>query len=117
MNIEIFREYCLSKPGTEDCFPFDENVLVFKVIGKMFAACNVTDEEFRVNLKCDPERSIELRDEFEEIIPGYHMNKKHWNTVYMEGMLSQNLIKELIDHSYDLVTKSLPKAKRALLNE
>lgn len=117
MNIEEFREYCLIKAGTEDCFPFDENTLVFKVIGKMFALTNVSWENFSINLKCDPERAIQLREEYEEIIPGYHMSKKHWNTIDMQGMLSDKLVCELIDHSYDLVVKSLTKANRALLEE
>ncbi|MDA9774117.1 MmcQ/YjbR family DNA-binding protein [Saprospiraceae bacterium] len=107
----------MSKPGTEECFPFDEHTLVFKVIGKMFALTNLRWESFSVNLKCDPERAEELRSEYDEITPGYHMSKKHWNTIEMEGQISNSLAIELIDHSYDLVVKSLTKAKKALLNE
>ena len=115
MNIEEFQTYCLSKPGVTEGFPFDEVTLVFKVMGKIFAITGLDSEEFRVNLKCDPERAIDLREEFPEIIPGYHMNKKHWNTVSFEGGLRNAFLKELIDHSYDLVAKKLKKADRELL--
>jgi predicted DNA-binding protein (MmcQ/YjbR family) len=93
-------------------FPFDETTLVFKVMGKMFALTGLDEPEFKVNLKCDPERSIELREEYENIIAGFHMNKKHWNTVKPDGSISNELFKELIDHSYDLVVKGLPKKMR-----
>jgi predicted DNA-binding protein (MmcQ/YjbR family) len=93
-------------------FPFDETTLVFKVMGKMFALTGLDEPEFKVNLKCDPERSIELREHYEGIIAGFHMNKKHWNTVKPDGSLSNELFKELIDHSYDLVVKGLPKKLR-----
>lgn len=110
MHIDEFREYCLSKPGTEDCFPFDESTLVFKVMGKMFALTSLDREDFRVNLKCDPDRAIELRENYEDIIAGYHMSKKHWNTVILEdSLLDESFILELIDHSYDLVVKGLTK--------
>lgn len=102
MNIEEFREYCISKPGVTEEFPFDANTLVFKVMGKMFALTDLVDE-FSLNLKCDPEHAIELREQFPAIRPGYHMNKVHWNTVKMDGSLNQKLILELIDHSYQLV--------------
>lgn len=115
MHIEAFREYCLAKPGVEETFPFDEVTLVFKVMGKMFAATGLDSDLFRVNLKCDPERVPELRDQYEEIQPGYHMNKKHWNTVSFEGDLEENFLKSLIDHSYDLVVKKLPKKDRLFL--
>jgi predicted DNA-binding protein (MmcQ/YjbR family) len=113
MNIEEFREYCISKPGVTEEFPFDENTLVFKVMGKMFALTDLGDE-FSLNLKCDPERAIELREQFPAIQPGYHMNKVHWNTVKMDGSLSAKLIYELIDHSYQLVVDKLPKSKKPL---
>ncbi len=108
MNIESFREYCLSKPGVTEEFPFDENTLVFKVMGKMFA---LTDLELfeSVNLKCDPELAVSLREEYESVVPGYHMSKKHWNTVLMDGRISDKLVKEWIGHSYDLVVSGLPK--------
>lgn len=111
MNIEEFREYCISKPGVTEDFPFDANTLVFKVMGKMFALTDLVDE-FSLNLKCDPERAIELREQFPAIRPGYHMNKAHWNTIMMDGSLNQKLILELIDHSYQLVVDKLPKGKR-----
>ena len=109
MNIEEFREYCLAKKYVTESFPFDEQTLVFKVANKMFALAGLEHKPSRVNLKCDPERSIELRDEYNEIVEGYHMSKKHWNTVVIEGNLPNSFIKELIDHSYNLVVKSLTK--------
>jgi predicted DNA-binding protein (MmcQ/YjbR family) len=111
MNIEEFRDYCISKPGVTEEFPFDENTLVFKVMGKMFALTDLVDD-FSLNLKCDPERAIELRDQYAAIQPGYHMNKAHWNTVKMDGSISESLIHELIDHSYQLVVDKLPKGRR-----
>jgi predicted DNA-binding protein (MmcQ/YjbR family) len=111
MNIEEFREYCIAKPGVTEEFPFDENTLVFKVMGKMFALTDLVDE-FSLNLKCDPERAIALREQYPAIQPGYHMSKVHWNTVKMNGSLNEKLILELIDHSYDLVVGKLPKGKR-----
>ena len=107
MNIEEFREYCIAKPGVTEEFPFDENTLVFKVVGKMFALTDLVDE-FSLNLKCDPERAIELRDQYPAIQPGYHMNKTHWNTMKMDGLIPEKLIFELIDHSYQLVVDKLP---------
>ncbi len=105
MNIEEFREYCLSKKHVTESFPFDQDTLVFKVGGKMFALSGLESKPQKVNLKCDPEKAIELRSEFEEITPGYHMSKKHWNTVIIEGNLTNKLIKELTDLSYNLVVK------------
>ncbi|MEI8115190.1 MAG: MmcQ/YjbR family DNA-binding protein [Bacteroidia bacterium] len=113
MNIEEFREYCMSKPGVTEEFPFDEVTLVFKVAGKVFVLTNL-DGDWSLNLKCDPERAIELREQYPAIQPGYHMNKVHWNTVMMDGSLSQKLILELIDHSYQLVVAKLPKSKKPL---
>jgi predicted DNA-binding protein (MmcQ/YjbR family) len=112
MHIEAFREYCLSKPGVEECFPFDEVTLVFKVMGKMFALTGLDSDEFSVNLKCDPDRALDLREQYDEVQPGYHMNKQHWNTVSFEGSLPQALLTELIDHSYNLVRASLPAKLR-----
>ncbi len=112
MNIEDFREYCLSKPETEESLPFDENTLAFKVAGKIFALTNLANPELTVNLKCDPEKAILLREQFEEVIPGYHMNKKHWNTISFEGSIPLKLLKEMIDESYFLVVKSLKKNDR-----
>jgi predicted DNA-binding protein (MmcQ/YjbR family) len=114
MNVETLREYCLSKPGVEESLPFDESTLVFKVGGKMFALFSL-DDELSINLKCDPERAIELRENHSAIIPGYHMNKKHWNTLMIDGSLPDKLIFELIDHSYNLVFNSLPAKVRQSL--
>ena len=116
MHIEDFRNYCLSKKAVEETFPFDEVTLVFKVMGKVFAITGLEHEEFRVNLKCDPEYAIELREEYEDVQPGWHMNKKHWNTVYFENGLSDDFLRSLIDHSYDMVVKKLKKADREFLN-
>jgi predicted DNA-binding protein (MmcQ/YjbR family) len=107
MNIEEFREYCISKPGVTEEFPFDEWTLVFKVMGKMFALTNL-EGNWSLALKCDPQRAIELREQYPAIQPGYHMNKVHWNTVLMDESLSKKLILELIDHSYQLVVDKLP---------
>ena len=109
MNIEEFRDYCLSKKYVTECFPFDETTLVFKVAGKMFALSGLEHQPSTVNLKCDPERSIELREEFCDIIAGFHMSKKHWNTITIEAGLPTNFIKELVDHSYNLVIKGMTK--------
>lgn len=111
MNIEEFRDYCLSFPGVTEGFPFDENTLVFKVMGKMFAITDVDDFEF-INLKCDPERATVLREQYEEVRPGWHMNKVNWNSVYPNGSLDDEEIYELIDHSYELIVESLPKKKK-----
>ena len=115
MNVEEFQHYCESKKGVESTFPFDEVTLVMKVMGKMFAATGLDNETFEVNLKCDPEYAVELREEFEEIRPGWHMNKIHWNTVSFEGELSDKFLCKLIDHSYDLVVKKLKKKDREFL--
>lgn len=109
MNFDAFYEHCVSKPGVEETFPFDEKTLVMKVMGKMFALTRLESDQFTVNLKCDPDRSIELREEYEEIKPGYHMNKNHWNTIDFEGDVPEKLLLQLIDHSYDLVVSKLTK--------
>ena len=109
MNIEEFRDFCLTFDGVTEEFPFDENTLVFKVVGKMFALCDVDDFE-SINLKCDPEIAIQLREQYPGIVnPGYHMNKKHWNTVEMNSNLPDRLIRTWITDSYDLVVANLPK--------
>lgn len=113
MNIEVFREYCLQKKGVEETFPFGEETLVFKVMGKMFALTGLDEIAFSANLKCDPDWAVELREMYpDEITSGYHMNKKHWNTVQFEQGLDDALLKKLIDHSYELVVASLPKKTR-----
>ncbi len=115
MNIEEIREHCISKKFVEETFPFDEDTLVFKVMGKMFLLISLSEAN-RFNAKCDPERCVELREQYSEIIPGWHMNKKMWNTVYVDGSLPRKLILELIDHSYDEVVKGMPKKTQALFN-
>ncbi|MBS1548154.1 MAG: MmcQ/YjbR family DNA-binding protein [Bacteroidetes bacterium] len=111
MNIETFRQLCLQKPGVTEETPFGPDTLVFKVAGKMFALTGL-DTFASVNLKCDPERAVELREEHEGILPGYHMNKRHWNTVLTDGSVKDTLVRELLDHSYALVVASLPKKTR-----
>jgi len=115
MNIEEIRDYCLAKPGVTEGFPFGQDVLVFKVMNKMFALTGLEGDPPYVNLKCDPERAIELRAEYEDIQPGYHMNKQHWNGVELWGSVSDVLLKAWIDHSYDIVVKGLKKADREAL--
>lgn len=115
MNVEEVRQYCLSKPGATEDLPFDEVTLVFKVMGKMFALTGLDEAECSVNLKCDPERAVQLREAYPDIIPGYHMNKKHWNTVYCERELEADFLEGLIDHSYDLVVAGLRKKDRETL--
>ena len=108
MNIESIREYCISKPGVAESFPFGEDTLVFKVGGKIFLLTSLNNPT-SFNAKCNPEKAVLLREQHSEIIPGYHMNKKHWNTISYNQNLSETLLKELIDHSYELVFASLPK--------
>lgn len=103
MNIESLREYCLAKAETEETLPFGPDTLVFKVKGKMFLLTGLDEEQLSFNVKCDPEKAIELREEFPCVQPGYHMNKKHWNTVIVDGSVSDKQLKQWIDWSYDLV--------------
>lgn len=112
MNIEYIREYCLSKPGTSEGFPFDETTLVFRVMDKMFVLTGLDRIPVQINLKCDPVYALELRDQYNDITGGYHMSKKHWNTVVVEGDLENQLILSMIDHSYDLVVSSFTKKKK-----
>lgn len=112
MNIEELRDHCLQKPGVTEGFPFGEETLVFKIAEKIFLLIGLTDGN-RFNVKCDPELAIELRERHSEVIPGYHMNKKMWNTVYMDGALTNKELRGMIDHSYDQVVKSLPKKTQA----
>ncbi len=116
MNIEIFRDYCLSKQGVTEEFPFGEDTLVYKVMGKMFALTDLSLFE-SVNLKCDPEKAPLLREEYPAVQPGYHMNKKHWNTVAMDGSIPDSLICKWIDDSYQLVVEGLPKGKKEELQQ
>ncbi len=108
MNIEELREYCLFRKGITEGFPFDDVTLVFKVMNKMFAIISLNGE-LRISLKCEPEKAIQLRERYPEVQPGYHLNKRLWNTVSLEGNLSDKLIKEWVDHSHDLIVESLPK--------
>ena len=109
MNIESMRDYCLSKKAVTEGFPFKKEVLVFKVAGKMFLLASLNDQPLWMNLKCDPEKAIDLRERYDSIQPGYHMSKIHWNTVVINGELKAEFIRELIDHSYDLVVAKLTK--------
>ena len=113
MNIDLLRDYCLNKKGTTEDFPFDEDTLVFKVMGKMFALVPLERWERgepSLNLKCDPDYALELRDHYGSIIPGFHMNKKHWNTLNLTtGEFDAKFILDLVDHSYDMVVKNLTK--------
>lgn len=116
MDIEAFRKYCLQKKAVSEEFPFDHETLAFKVMGKIFALTHVDAFE-SINLKCDPQRALELREAYEEVLPGYHMNKKHWNTVMLNGRLGDQLLMELIDHSYERVAATLPlKVRKSLYN-
>ena len=108
MNIESIREYCLAKPGTTEGLPFDEVTLVLKVGGKMFCLMSLERNPSQINLKCDPEEALSLRETNPSITAGYHMNKKHWNTVVLDGSVDESLIKKMIDNSYELVFFSLP---------
>lgn len=118
MDIEQLRTYCLEKNGTSESFPFDENTLVFKVMNKMYLLIGLNDAEPSFNVKCDPEKAIQLREEFPDYVqPGYHMNKKYWNTVSLNAELSDDFIQEQIDHSYALVVDGLTKKQRAELQQ
>ncbi len=111
MNIETLREYCLQKPGTQEAMPFGDDTVVFKVGGKLFLLIGLKEAN-RFNVKCDPDLAVELREQFAEVQPGFHMNKTHWNTVFIDGNLADKQLMEMIDHSYQLIVKSLPKAIR-----
>ena len=115
MNVEKFRDYCLGKPAVTEGTPFGPDNIVFKVEGKMFALLALDEVPPAANLKCDPDLALELRDRYEQVQPGYHMNKKHWNTVVLDGVIPEKEIRKMIDDSYALVVQSLPKAKREKL--
>ena len=114
MDIEQLREYCLAKKGVTEGFPFDDTTLVMKVLGKMFALVSL-DEDLSINLKCNPEKAIELREQYPAVKPGYHMSKLHWNTVEIDGSIATKRIQQWIDDSYDLVVSKLPKKQRESL--
>ena len=109
MFIDELREYCLSKKGVEECLPFGPETLVYKVMGKVFLLTGLESEPVQFNAKCDPEKALELRENYSCVIPGYHMNKKHWNTIICDGSANNKLIKQWIDDSYQLVASSLTK--------
>jgi predicted DNA-binding protein (MmcQ/YjbR family) len=109
MNIETLREYCLSKPGAEETLPFGPDTLVFKTGDKVFLLVGLDEEQLSFNVKCDPDKAIELREEFPCVLPGYHMNKKHWNTIIVDGSVSSKQLKEWIDWSYELVSAKKKK--------
>jgi predicted DNA-binding protein (MmcQ/YjbR family) len=113
MDLAEFREYCLTKPGAREETPFGSDVLVFKVGGKMFALAALDEVPTTINLKCDPDLALDLRDRYEQVRPGYHMNKRHWNTVEIDTGIPDVELRKMIDHSYELIVKSLPKAARA----
>lgn len=112
MNVEEIREHCMRKNGVEEGFPFDSNTLVFKVAGKLFLLMGLDSNPVQFNVKCDPNRAIELREKYSCVLPGYHMNKKHWNTIVCEGNAPKKSVFEWIDHSYELVLASVPKKTR-----
>lgn len=116
MNIEELREYCISKKGVTEEFPFDETTLVFKVMGKMFALTDI-EGELSVNLKCDPEKAIELREQFTCVLPGYHMSKVHWNTVKIDGSVGDKQIQSWIDDSYALIVSKLTRKQKEELEK
>lgn len=115
MDYEKLHDYLNRKPGAVVDFPFDPVTLVFKVGGKMFALISLDQQPLRMNLKCEPDKALGLRECFPSILPGYHMNKRHWNTLVLDGTLPDELILSLVDDSYALVVKGLPKAVRHLI--
>jgi predicted DNA-binding protein (MmcQ/YjbR family) len=116
MNVEEIRAYCINKKGVTESFPFDNETLVFKVLDKMFLLMSLERQPVSMNVKCDPEMAVQLRERYpESVFPGYHMNKMHWNTVIVNNGLNSDLIKSFIDNSYQLIIKSLPKSKQLSL--
>jgi len=111
MNIEEIREYCLAKIGVAESFPFDDETLVFKIMDKIFALINL-EGDLSINLKCDPETAIQLRVQYPSVLPGYHMNKNHWNTILIDGLVNDQLIYQWIDHSYHLVVERLTRKQK-----
>ena len=116
MNIEKFREYCLAKKEVTESFPFDDTTLVLKVLDKMFALGNL-DGDLSINLKCNPEKALELREQYQSVKPGYHMSKKHWNTIEVDGTIDSETIQEWIDESYNLVVSKMTKKQRESLRK
>jgi len=116
MNLEQIRNYCLSKKGATESLPFDEDTPVYKVMNKIFLLANL-NSPYSINIKCDPEKAVELREKYDDVVPGYHMNKAHWNTVYIETTISDKLYCKWIDHSYDLIIKGLKRKDREELEK
>jgi predicted DNA-binding protein (MmcQ/YjbR family) len=116
MYIESFRIYCLEKEGVTEDFPFGETTLVFRVLGKIFALTGLDSERFTVNLKADPDYTQELREQYPEVQPGFHMNKMHWNTVDFDGSLDNKMLRHLVDHSYEQTAKTLKKSEKEQLS-
>jgi predicted DNA-binding protein (MmcQ/YjbR family) len=115
LNVEQLRDYCLHKSGVTEGMPFGNDTLVFKVGNKIFLLVSLETGN-RFNVKCDPELAIELREQHSEVIPGFHMNKVHWNTIYMNGHLTEKQLRDMVDHSYNLIVKSLPKSIQIEIN-
>jgi predicted DNA-binding protein (MmcQ/YjbR family) len=115
MNLEQFKEYCMKKKSVTEEFPFGPETLVYKVAGKIFAITSF-NIPLKVNLKCDPELAVDLRERYEEVQPGFHMNKKHWNTVDFEGRISDKELKSMVDHSYELIVNGLSQKLRNEIN-
>jgi predicted DNA-binding protein (MmcQ/YjbR family) len=112
MNVDDIREYCIAKDDVEEGFPFDEDTLVFKVKGKMFLLVSLTARPVQFNVKCDPDRATELREQYPNVIPGFHMSKVHWNSVIVDGSMNNKLLREQIDHSYSLVAAGKKKTTK-----
>ena len=117
MNYEDIREYCISKPGVTEGFPFNDTALVFKVMNKMFALLDLSEESQGISLKCDPELAIELREKYNEVTPAWHFNKVHWNGITLSGSIADKTLKVWIDHSYEIIVDSLPISKREELKK
>lgn len=115
MHLDELREYCINKKGVEEGFPFGGDTLVFKVMGKIFLLSGIDSQPVQFNAKCDPEKAIELRENYPCVLPGYHMNKQHWNTIICDGLVSDKQIQEWIDDSYNLVASSLTKKLKSEL--
>jgi predicted DNA-binding protein (MmcQ/YjbR family) len=115
MTPEELKAACLAMPGSEETFPFGEGISVFKVAGKMFALTRLAAEPLTVSLRCEPELAVQLREQHAAVKPGWHLNKRHWNTVVLDGSLPASMVRELIEDSYDLVVERLPRAKRTAL--
>ncbi len=117
MNVEELRAYCLNKKGVTESTPFDDVTLVFKVMNKMFALIPLDEEQLKISLKCDPEKAIQLREQYPEITPAWHFNKKHWNSIMVDGNIEVEKVLESVDHSYDLIVAGLTKKLKEELRE